>query len=130
MGELAALCGVKTISHMELESLAKTFLKKNPCQVLVVSLGAKGAPMVTEDIATPIVHQKSTIGAGDSMVAGMVYALAHGKSLTEMVQYGVACGAAATMTEGTQLCKRKDVELLNKWIVSNSNASQNIEIAV
>lgn len=127
LGELAALCGLKTISFQELESVAKDFVKNNPCEVLVVSLGAQGAMMVVKDIveyvAAPIVHQKSTIGAGDSMVAGMVFTLAHGKSLSEMAKYGVACGTAATMTEGTQLCKRKDAEELYRWIESNSLAS-------
>lgn len=132
LGELATLCGVETISFLELESIAQTFLKNNPCEVLVVSLGPQGAVMLTAQsvdyISAPIVYQKSTIGAGDSMVAGMVHALAQGKSLSEMVKYGVACGTAATMTDGTQLCKRKDVEELNDWISSNSNTSQKIKI--
>lgn len=132
LGELATLCGVSTISFAELEPLAKSFLTKNPCKVLVVSLGAQGAILITKDtvthIAAPIVFQKSTIGAGDSMVAGMVLALAQGKSLQEMVTYGVACGTAATMTLGTQLCKKKDVEELNKWIVTNSESTKKIKI--
>ncbi len=132
LGELAALCGVATISFLELESLAKSFLAENPCEVLVVSLGAQGAILITRDIVThiaaPIVFQKSTIGAGDSMVAGMVFALAQGKSLPEMVTYGVACGTAATMTAGTELCKKKDVEELNKWIMTNSESSKKIKI--
>ncbi|MDC6389078.1 1-phosphofructokinase family hexose kinase [Maribacter sp. PR1] len=134
LGELATLCGVKTISFLELESIAQTFLKNNPCEVLVVSLGPQGAVMLTAQsvdyISAPIVCQKSTIGAGDSMVAGMVLALAQGKSLQEMAKYGVACGTAATMTSGTQLCKRKDVEELNDWISSNSSTSQKIKINV
>ncbi|WP_281541192.1 1-phosphofructokinase family hexose kinase [Maribacter aestuarii] len=132
LGELAALCGVAAINFSELESLSKTFLEKNPCEILVVSLGAQGAKMITKDmvthIAAPIVYQKSTIGAGDSMVAGMVFALAQGKSFSEMVQYGVACGTAATMTPGTQLCKKKDVEDLYKWIKENSESSEKLKI--
>jgi 6-phosphofructokinase 2 len=128
LGELATLCGVETISFLELESISKKFLLNNPCEVLVVSLGAHGAIMVTKDsveyITAPIVYQKSTIGAGDSMVAGMVLALAKNKSLSEMAKYGIACGTAATMTSGTQLCKKKDVEELNTWIISNSKTSQ------
>lgn len=132
LGELAKLCGVNTISFFELESVTKTFLKNNPCEVLVVSLGAQGAMLVTntalEYITAPIVFQKSTIGAGDSMVAGMVYSLAKSKSLSEMAKYGVACGTDATMTEGTQLCKKKDVEELNKWIITNSEISHKMKI--
>ncbi len=131
LGELAALCGVETISFIELESYAKKFVSEQRCEILVVSLGAQGALMVTQNvteyIAAPVVYQKSTIGAGDSMVAGMVFALAHGKSLSEMVKYGVACGTAATMTQGTQLCKKDDVEQLNEWFSSNSLASDIIK---
>lgn len=132
LGELATLCGIKTISFLDLESVAKTFLKNNPCEVLVVSMGAQGAIMITNEnveyIAAPIVYQKSTIGAGDSMVAGMVYTLAKGKSLSEMAKYGVACGTAATMTEGTQLCKKKDAEELYQWIETNSLTSEKSKI--
>lgn len=132
LGELAALCGKKSISFLDIESVAKDFLKNNPCEVMVISLGSQGAIMITNDsveyIAAPIVYQKSTIGAGDSMVAGMVYAIAQGKSLNEMAKFGVACGTAATMTDGTQLCKRKDAEQLNKWILSNTDTTKKIRL--
>jgi 6-phosphofructokinase 2 len=128
LGELATLCNMKTISSSELESAAISFLQHNPCEIMVVSLGAQGAMLVTNDkveyMAAPKVHQKSTIGAGDSMVAGMAFALAEGNTVSEMARYGVACGAAATMTDGTQLCKKKNVEELYKWMVSNSARSR------
>jgi 6-phosphofructokinase 2 len=50
------------------------------------------------------VAKKSTVGAGDSMVGGMVWALAQNKPL-KVLRWGVACGSAATMNEGTQLFK-------------------------
>ena len=132
LGELAALCGVKTISFSEVESLVKKFLKNNPSEVLVVSMGAQGAILFTkesvEHISAPIVYLKSTIGAGDSMVAGMIFALAQGKSLSEMARYGVACGTAATMTEGSQLCKKKDVDKMYQWIMANSAEPTKIRI--
>jgi 6-phosphofructokinase 2 len=43
--------------------------------------------------------KKSTVGAGDSMVGGMVWALAQNKPLKEVLRWGVACGSAATMNE-------------------------------
>ncbi|NJB70394.1 6-phosphofructokinase 2 [Saonia flava] len=116
LAELSALCGIPFISFAELETLAKGFLEKHPCTVMVVSLGEKGALLVTKDlleyIPAPIVQQKSMIGAGDSMVAGMVLSVLEGKSFKEMVEYGVACGTAATMHPGTQLCKKEDVDML------------------
>ena len=121
LGELSSLCGVKSISAMELETLAKKFLNEHDCEVLVVSLGAKGALLATknlmEHIPAPTVLQKSTIGAGDSMVAGMIVSLLQGKTYSEMVKYGVACGTAATMHEGTQLCNKNDADNLYKWVL-------------
>lgn len=116
LSELAVLCNVKSVSSTLLKNMARECLKEYKCEVLIVSLGAKGALMVTkskmEHQTAPIVHQQSTIGAGDSMVAGMVYSLLKNKSLSEMLKYGVACGAAATISSGTQLCKKSDVDSL------------------
>lgn len=121
LAELSTLCGVESISAMELEPLSKMLIKDKVCEVLVVSMGAKGALMVTENgtehITAPIVRPDSTIGAGDSMVAGMVLSLSQGKAFSEMVRYGVACGTAATMTPGTELCRKKDVDQLYKWLL-------------
>ncbi|MCP4976271.1 MAG: 1-phosphofructokinase family hexose kinase [Maribacter sp.] len=124
LGELSILCGVDFISAFELESLSKKFLEQNNCEVLVVSMGAKGALLATKDVTehvlAPTVQQKSTIGAGDSMVAGMVLSLSKGRSLIEMVKYGVACGTAATIHPGTQLCTKTDADNLYNWIKENT----------
>ena len=124
LGELSTILHVASISAMELESLAKRLLEEISCKVLVVSLGAKGALWATKNeieyIPAPTVHQKSTIGAGDSMVAGMVFSLTHGKSLGEAVKYGVACGTAATLHPGTQLCNKEDADKLYEWIENNT----------
>ena len=68
----------------------------------------------TEFVAAPKAEKKSTVGAGDSMVGGMVWALSQNKPLKEDIQIGVCCGTAATMNEGTQLFKREDVMRLLK----------------
>ncbi len=120
LSELSTLCGVNTITADTLEPLAKQVIADKACEILVVSLGARGALLVTHDtleyVPAPIVDQKSTIGAGDSMVAGMVVSLLKGRTLPEMVRYGVACGTAATMRYGTELCHPDDVERLYAWM--------------
>lgn len=44
------------------------------------------------------------------MVAGIVLGLSKGSSLLKAVQYGVACGTAATMNPGTELCHKEDAD--------------------
>ena len=46
------------------------------------------------------------------MVAGIVLSLARGMELREAVRFGIATGAAAVMTPGTELCRRTDAEQL------------------
>ncbi len=58
------------------------------------------------------------MGAGDSMVAGIVLSLAGGRSPRESVFLGVAAGAAAVVTPGTELCRREDAERLFESIIS------------
>jgi 6-phosphofructokinase 2 len=57
----------------------------------------------------PNVKVKSTVGAGDSMVAGMVATLAKNGTVEEMLRMGIACGSATTMAEGTGLFKIENV---------------------
>lgn len=120
LAELSTLCGVERLDFPELEVNARKFMEDAQCEIMVVSLGPQGALLVTaeqsERIIAPTVKTKSTIGAGDSMMAGMVQYLSLGKSYREMARYGVACGTAATMTPGTQLCRKEDVETLYRWI--------------
>lgn len=116
LSELSSLAGKVELNGKEVEDFAKSLIAKGKCEVIVVSLGAAGAMLVTENeihhIIPPPVKKNSTVGAGDSMLAGIVLSLFEQKSLLESVQYGVACGTAASMTYGTQLCRLSDAEKL------------------
>jgi len=116
LGELAFLAGKKEIQPNEVKSIAQAIIAQGRCEVMVVSMGAAGAMLVTAEIAEtfipPAVMRKSTVGAGDSMVAGIVYFLTQGKDLSLAVQYGVACGTAATLNAGTELCRKADADRL------------------
>jgi 6-phosphofructokinase 2 len=116
LGELSYLAGKKEIEPGDVKSIAKDIIANGKCAVMVVSMGAAGAMLVTDEIAEiftpPVVERKSTVGAGDSMVAGIVFYLSQGKSLLQAVQYGVACGTAATLNAGTELCKKEDADRL------------------
>jgi 6-phosphofructokinase 2 len=81
---------------------------------VVVSLGAEGALLASregvEHLPAPEVQIRSRIGAGDSMTAGIVVYLARGKPAREAVCYGLAAGASAVTTPGTELCERQTTQ--------------------
>ena len=102
--------------------LAREIVGKGRCEVLVLSLGSGGALWTTrteqERLTAPAVSVSSSVGAGDSMVAGIVLSLWRGRSLREAVCFGVAAAAAAVMNPGTELCRREDVERLYSQVVA------------
>ncbi|MEO7960612.1 MAG: PfkB family carbohydrate kinase, partial [Ginsengibacter sp.] len=116
IGELSVLAGRDEMDIIEIELVAKEIVSKGKCEIMVVSMGNTGAMLITKNevykVAAPIVKKKSTVGAGDSMVAGIVLSLSRGNSLKESLEFGVACGTAATMNMGTELCKYEDVKKL------------------
>jgi 6-phosphofructokinase 2 len=120
LGELSSLVGQEEVTHEMIEMIAKDVIKRNCCQAVIVSMGAAGAMLVTESevfhVVPPVVRRLSTVGAGDSMAAGIVLSLSRGKDLKEALRYGVAAGTAATLNPGTELCKLADVERLYKVI--------------
>lgn len=119
--ELSTLYGVAELPKDEVVKACRDIIAKGYCQVIAVSMGADGALLVTHNeehtAKPPAVEKKSTVGAGDSMVAGMVAALYKGCSWKDVLRYGVACGTAATLNAGTELCKKEDVERLLQQII-------------
>jgi len=120
IGELAKLIGVEHLELEDVEKVAQKLIENQSAEIVVVSLGAEGAILVTQDethfVKAPKVAKKSTVGAGDSMVGGMIWALSQNKSLKEVIHWGVCCGTAATMNEGTQLFKLEDAKRLFEWL--------------
>ncbi|MBC7587702.1 MAG: 1-phosphofructokinase family hexose kinase [Chitinophagaceae bacterium] len=114
--ELSNLYGVAALKNDEIIDAAKTIITKGGCEVMAVSLGAEGAILITKDdvvqVKSPKVNTKSTVGAGDSMVAGMVLAMTQKKTWKQVLQMGIACGSAATMNNGAELCRKEDVTML------------------
>lgn len=79
-------------------------------KIVVVSLGVEGAAM---QCATgrfrgisPRVKARSTIGSGDSLIAGMLWATEQGHDPREALRWGLACGAATAATDGSEIARR------------------------
>jgi 6-phosphofructokinase 2 len=114
--ELCKMLEVETLDKNEIADAAKQAIADGFAEIIVVSMGPDGAWLVSADekyfVAAPPVEKKSTVGAGDSMVAGITYSLQKQLSLKEAIRFGVACGSAATMNHGTQLFNKSDAENL------------------
>jgi len=85
-------------------------------EVAVISRGKQGLMAYDGDkivkATPPEVEVCSTVGAGDSTIASLVLKLNQGLGLEEACRWAVAAGTAATLTPGTELCRREDVEML------------------
>jgi 6-phosphofructokinase 2 len=93
---------------------AHELIDRGVAKVVVVSLGAGGALLVTADenkrfSAIPV-HAVSGVGAGDAMVAAITVGLSFGWPLSKSVRYGIAAATAKLLTPGTAACSRADVE--------------------
>jgi 6-phosphofructokinase 2 len=85
-------------------------------EVATISRGKDGLIVATKEkvlkVTSPQVEVRSTVGAGDSAVAGLVLKLSQRYGIEEASQWAAAAGTAATLTPGTELCRREDVERL------------------
>lgn len=116
--EVRRLIGVDIASPNDAARAANILAEKG-IELVVISMGAKGAVARSSEgawyVTSPDIRPVSTIGSGDSMVAGIAYILSQGKSLQEALIWGTAAGTATAMTDGTEICKRHQIlQLLNE----------------
>ena len=122
--ELELFAGEKLHDEAQIKTVAQRLIAEGLSEVIVVSMGAAGAALITAEEylhrRAPIVKAQSKVGAGDSMVAGLVLGLAQGRDLQETLCLGIAAGSAAVMTAGTQLCRREDTFKLYQRIMDSA----------
>ena len=111
LSELSATLGTELRTLRAIRDAALILLNKG-AQNAVVSMGSMGAMLVGKEhtLYAPAVKvsPRSTVGAGDAMVGGMLLGLQRENSLMSAFRYGIAAGAASVMTEGTQLLRTED----------------------
>jgi 1-phosphofructokinase family hexose kinase len=92
---------------------AASELRRRGAENVVISRGAAGAIAVGPEgiwqAVPPTVVARSTVGSGDSMVAGLAIGLNEDRGLVEALRLGTAAGAATAIIPGTQLCHPQDV---------------------
>jgi 1-phosphofructokinase len=107
IAELEDLAGRKLEGESEVIDFART-LNAAGVEIVVVSLGSKGALLVTGDAVlrgTVPAVQADTVGAGDSMVAGLVMGVVQGLPLERVFRIGLASSVSAVMNEGPGLAE-------------------------
>jgi 6-phosphofructokinase 2 len=114
--ELQELTGAALDSLQQRLAACRSLVQDGRTAIVALSLGAEGALLVSSDGAwhAPAlpVRVMSTIGAGDSFVGGLVFALAMGQDLPKALRQAMATSAAALLSGGTALCQPADVARL------------------
>jgi 1-phosphofructokinase family hexose kinase len=113
--EAHVLTGLPMDTAAELAAAAAE-IRRMGAQNVIVSMGKAGALLHTSDgtwlTHSPKIKEKNPIGAGDSMVGGLVWALTQGIALKEALGWGVASGAATASLPGTEVGSRPLIEEL------------------
>ena len=115
LNELRRLTGRSLRTDVEILGAAEN-LNRSGVKMVIVSCGRRGILAVSGSERYRAVPQavkvRSTVGAGDSAVAGFVFRHAGGKAFEDCVRFATAAGTAATLAPGNQLCRLRDVQRL------------------
>lgn len=120
--EAERVLGRKMTSEKALWQAAEK-LKALGAQNVIISLGGEGVLFDGDQgkyrgYSIPV-KTRSTIGAGDSFLAGFVHEMARGGSVKEALRLGIACGTHTAMTGVNELCRKSRIlKLLPKIKVS------------
>ncbi|MGF7034037.1 1-phosphofructokinase [Paenibacillus mucilaginosus] len=111
--ELERLLGRILASDEEIVEAARELLGQG-VSIVIVSMGEAGSIAVSGQEAYRVkpfeITVKSTVGAGDSMVACLVHCLLQGKGLRDIAAWTAAAGTLTASKEGTQLCTLAEVQ--------------------
>jgi 6-phosphofructokinase 2 len=114
--ELMDLTGRELETPQDQEQASRDLLERGNTEVVALTLAEQGALLTSAEgsrrIAVPEQEVKSSVGAGDSFMAGMVLGLVRNLSVEDAFCYASAAGNAALLTPGTELCRREDVDRL------------------
>jgi 6-phosphofructokinase 2 len=117
--EFGRLVGKNITEVEEIIDHAKPYL--GAVEYIVVSMGARGVVGISQNesfyMAPPKVKVRSSIGAGDSLAAGILFTLSNGGSFEEALLLGVACGTASTLNPGTNLCAGEDIDIIKRDVI-------------
>ncbi len=112
----------KSLNSIEEIALEARKLVQQGIDIVCVSLAERGAILTDQENSffcnSPDILVHSTVGAGDSMVAGLAYALAKNHTSEQALKFAIACGAGTAKKAGTQLFNVEELNVLEKqtWV--------------
>ncbi len=124
--ELGEYTGAAIETEAEQVAACRALVNSGGAEIVALTLGPRGAILVTADVvleAEPVaVTVRSSVGAGDSFLAGLVARLAEGADVENAFRTAVAAGTAALLSPGTALAHRPDVERITPRVVIRRSA--------
>jgi 6-phosphofructokinase 2 len=114
-GEFESFAG-RTLTKEELAAEGERLVQSGKVENVAITLGRDGAILASRDgtVTSPAIPVEacSAVGAGDSFLAGMVYGFSLGRPAEQAFRVGLAAGAAAVLSCGSELAKPQDLERL------------------
>ena len=119
LNELKKLFQKEELSEEQIVEHAKTLLKKG-VKMVALSLGDKGSMFFLKETIYKAdaltVEVGSTVGAGDAMVAAIVYAMEKGMDMEKGIKLATATAAGAVQTTGTKPANLDEIQNLLKQV--------------
>jgi 6-phosphofructokinase 2 len=119
--ELSELIGENLADERDWVRAAKRVVERREAEIVVLTLGHRGALLVSNNVTLRAealaIKPLSAVGAGDSFLGAMTWALASGKGLEEALRYGTAAGSSALLRPGTELCEADETHELARDVV-------------
>ncbi|MFA6265452.1 MAG: 1-phosphofructokinase family hexose kinase [Pseudolabrys sp.] len=116
VSELSEFTGEMLDNDAARVAACRRLIATGQVEMIALTLGGDGALLVTQDRAwksKPVaIEAVSAVGAGDSFLGGLIWAMSKGQPPHEAFRVAVAAGSAAVMSPGTELCHSADVERL------------------
>lgn len=106
----------RAIDTLDDAARAALELHNRGISIVIVSIGGKGAAVACADgcwvAIPPKVKAISTVGSGDSMIAGFLSVLYRQGALDEAIRWDTSAGAATAMTDGSDIGTAEQIHAL------------------
>jgi 6-phosphofructokinase 2 len=123
--ELEFMIGRKAPDAATQEQEVAALTRAGAARRIAVSLGREGAILGSSNgvlrLPAPPVEARSSVGAGDAFLAGLVLGLARRLTDRDALALGVAAGSAAVVTCGTAQVQKANVDVLYRELCGISD---------